>query len=76
MTDKGGNRQLGDALAAVLAEQAGSERYRRYQRKATNGGRARAVGGARPREFDARGFPVPQRNSSFVERVARLLTPR
>ena len=30
---------------------------------------------ARPREFDARGFPVPQRNRSFLERVARLLNP-
>ena len=30
---------------------------------------------ARPREFDARGFPVPQRNRSFLDRVARLLNP-
>jgi hypothetical protein len=30
---------------------------------------------ARPREFDARGFPIPQRNRSFLERVARLLSP-
>jgi DNA-binding transcriptional MerR regulator len=30
---------------------------------------------ARPREFDAKGFPVPQRNRSFLERVARLLNP-
>jgi hypothetical protein len=29
----------------------------------------------RPREFDARGFPVAQRNRSFLERVARLLNP-
>lgn len=31
---------------------------------------------ARPREFDADGFPVPQRNQSFPERVARLLNPQ
>lgn len=30
---------------------------------------------ARPQEFDARGFPVPQRNPRFLERVARLLNP-
>jgi hypothetical protein len=27
---------------------------------------------AGPREFDANGFPVPQRNRSFLERVSRL----
>jgi hypothetical protein len=30
---------------------------------------------ARPREFDANGFPIPQRNRSFLERVARHLSP-
>ena len=30
---------------------------------------------ARPREFDARGFPIPQGSRSFLERVARLLSP-
>ena len=29
----------------------------------------------RPLEFDANGFPVPQRNSSFVKRVERLVDP-
>lgn len=29
----------------------------------------------RPMEFDANGFPVPQRNSSFVKRVERLVDP-
>jgi hypothetical protein len=29
----------------------------------------------RPLEFDANGFPVPQRNSSFVKRVERLVNP-
>ena len=31
---------------------------------------------ARPREFDANGFPVPQGNRSFLERVARLRSPQ
>lgn len=30
----------------------------------------------RPREFDAHGFPLPQRNRGFLERVARLLNPQ
>ena len=30
---------------------------------------------ARPREFDAKGFPMPQSNRSFLDRVARLLNP-
>jgi hypothetical protein len=33
-------------------------------------------GGPRPLEFDEAGFPIPQRNSSFVKRVARLLKPQ
>jgi hypothetical protein len=73
MTDQERRRELGDALAAALDDQAGAERYRRYQREARNGTRVRAAGGARPQEFDGRGFPVPQRSASFVERVARLL---
>jgi hypothetical protein len=32
-----------------------------------------AVGRARPLEFDRNGFPVAQRNPSFVTRVAQLL---
>jgi hypothetical protein len=31
--------------------------------------------GPRPLEFDANGFPVPQRSSSFVKRVERLVNP-
>ena len=30
-------------------------------------------GGPRPMEFDAAGFPIRQRNSEFIGRVARLL---
>ena len=34
---------------------------------------AETVGRARPLEFDRNGFPVAQRNPTFVTRVARLL---
>ena len=74
MTEQARERSLGDA-AAALSEQAGAERYQRYQREARSG-KERATDGARPREFDAKGFPVPQRNRSFLERVARLLNPQ
>jgi hypothetical protein len=50
------------------------ERYERYQREVKRG-TPRPVAGARPREFDARGFPIPQRNPRFLERVSRLLNP-
>ena len=36
----------------------------------------RGVGGPRPQEFDTNGFPVPQPNTRFAQRVARLLDPR
>jgi hypothetical protein len=39
-------------------------------------GTRRGVDGPRPQEFDANGFPIPQPNTSFVQRVARLLDPR
>ncbi|MEK6230083.1 MAG: hypothetical protein AABM43_13920 [Actinomycetota bacterium] len=75
MTERARERLLGDAVEAARSEQAGAERYQRYQREVTSG-KARATDGARPREFDAKGFPVPQRNRSFLERVARLLNPQ
>jgi hypothetical protein len=67
-------RELGDALALVLKEQAAAERYRRRQRQVRRG---RTEIGDRPRqlEFDENGFPVAQRTPSFVTRVARLLSP-
>ena len=68
-------RDLGAALEGVLSELVGAERYGRLQRRARSG-RARAPAGAHPLEFDTRGFPLPQRNPGFVERVARLLDPR
>ena len=74
MADQARERTLTDVVEAALSEHAGAERYQRYQREARSGN-ARATDRARPREFDANGFPVPQRNQSFPERVARLLNP-
>lgn len=67
-------RELGDALAAVVKEQAAAERYRRRQRQVRRG-RTQIVDRPRPLEFDENGFPVAQRTPSFVTRVARLLSP-
>jgi hypothetical protein len=54
--------------------------YDAYQREMRNGNGSRRNGtrpaGARPREFDENGFPVPQGAPTFLERVARLLNPR
>jgi hypothetical protein len=71
MSDQARERELGDSLRAVLDDLAGARRYDRYQWQIRRGGRR--ADGPRPREYDANGFPVPQRNTSFVERVARLL---
>jgi hypothetical protein len=53
-------RQL-QALAAIGEAGPADESYRSVPDR------------ARPQEFDARGFPIPQRTRSFLERVARLL---
>jgi hypothetical protein len=74
MNEQVRQRELGDALRAVHREWAGAERYRRFQRQATNG-RAETADRARPLEFDESGFPIPQRTPSFARRVARLLSP-
>jgi hypothetical protein len=66
-------REWGDALAVVVNEQTGRERYRRRQlqvRRARTGTQDRP----RPLEFDENGFPIAQRTPSFVTRVARLLS--
>jgi hypothetical protein len=73
MSEQVHQRELGEALAAVLNEPAGAERYRRSQREARSG-RAVSVDRPRPLEFDESGFPVRQGNPSFVARVARLLS--
>lgn len=54
-------------------ERAGAERYLLRQR-ALRRGRDPAEA-PHPLEYDESGFPLTQRNSSFVERVARLLNP-
>jgi hypothetical protein len=60
LRDRTGKRRQARALLAAVGEVPGAER---------------ADDRARPQEFDARGFPVPQRNPRFLERVARLLDP-
>jgi len=67
-------RELADALALVLQEQAGTERFRRRQARVRHGS-TETLDRARPLEFDKNGFPVAQRTPSFVTRVARLLSP-
>jgi hypothetical protein len=67
-------RELGDALAAFLEQQAGAERYRRRQQQVRRG-RTGTADRPRPLEFDKNGFPVAQPTRSFVTRVTRLLSP-
>lgn len=54
-------------------EQTGAERDLRRQPPAARG-RDQAEA-PHPLEYDEIGFPLTQRNSSFVDRVARLLNP-
>ncbi|MCA1698425.1 MAG: hypothetical protein LC790_05770 [Actinobacteria bacterium] len=72
MSDQERRRKLTRSLETALADQAAAERYRRYQQRIRRG-RTDAAERPRPTEFDERGFPLPQRNSSFIERVARLM---
>jgi hypothetical protein len=71
MNGQARQRELGDALALVLQQQAGAERYRRRQRQLRRG-RTETVDRPRPLEFDENGFPVAQRTPSFITGVARL----
>jgi hypothetical protein len=72
MNGQARQRELGDALAVVLQEQAGAERYRHRQRQLRRA-RTETLDRPRPLEFDENGFPVAQRTPSFITRVARLL---
>jgi hypothetical protein len=74
MSEQVSQRELGDALAAVLNEPAGAERYRRLQWEARRGG-PEAGDRPRPLEFDESGFPIRQQNPGFASRLARLLSP-
>jgi hypothetical protein len=69
---KARQRELEQAIAATLSEEAGGSQ--RPQKQAGRG-ETETAGRARPLEFDRNGFPVAQRNSSFVTRVAQLLNP-
>jgi hypothetical protein len=62
--DRSEKRRQARALLAVARVGPGGEPRKK-----------RPIDRPRPREFDARGFPVPQRSRSFLDRVARLLNP-
>jgi hypothetical protein len=72
--DRSEKRRQARALLAVAVEVTAAERDASRLRE-VRGGYPRSTDRARPREFDARGFPVPQPNPSFIERVGRLLNP-
>lgn len=63
LRDRSERQRQARELAAVAEVALGAEGY------------GRATERARPREFDSKGFPIPQRSRSFLERVARLLNP-
>ena len=74
LRDRSEKRRQARALLAVAVEVTAAERDASRLRE-FRGGYPRSTERARPREFDARGFPVPQPSPSFIERVARLLIP-
>jgi hypothetical protein len=74
LRDRSEKRRQARDLLAVAVEVTGAERDPNRPREIL-GGSPRSADRPRPREFDARGFPVPQRNPSFLDRVARLLNP-
>jgi hypothetical protein len=74
MSENGYDTKLTNAVADALAEDGAS--WYDLKRREPRSGTRRGGGGPRPQEFDANGFPVPQPNTSFVQRVARLLDPR
>jgi hypothetical protein len=67
---RGRQRELADAVAAVLKQQPGARTNQPRPRRET----AEPVEHPRPLEFDGNGFPIAQRIPSFVTRVARLLS--
>jgi hypothetical protein len=72
-SDHARRRKFEPRVAASVSDRAGTQRDSSQMRVADI--EAETVGRARPLEFDANGFPVAQRNPSFVSRVARLLNP-
>jgi hypothetical protein len=72
MASQAHGRRPRDPLGAEIGEQAVAESNRRRQvRRAI----AETADRPRPLEFDARGFPIAQRNRTSAERVAWLLNP-
>jgi hypothetical protein len=63
MSDQARERELGDSLRPVLDDLAGARRYEHYRWEIRRGS-ARRADGPHPREYDANGFPVPQRNTT------------
>ena len=74
MSEQVRERELSRSLHAFLSDEDGARRYRRMQQLARSGN-AGGAERARPMQFDESGFPLAQRNSSFLQRVARLLSP-
>jgi len=67
--DRSEQQRQGRALLTVVGEAGG-------EGSEAKSGKARATDRARPQDYDANGFPLPQRNRSFLDRVARLLNPQ
>jgi hypothetical protein len=66
--------QSGNGRGRAEGGRASVERYLRSESR-PRGESLAGLGGPGPLEFDASGFPVAQRRSTFAERVARLLNP-
>jgi len=64
--------QWRDAVQETLSSLGGTGRYEHRQRELRRGGRSTDAR-PRPLEFDAGGFPVPQRAPSFSQRIGRLI---
>jgi hypothetical protein len=65
MSEETRRRKLLEDVEAALSEQAGAQAYQRSPRL-----RTRKADRPRPLEFDANGFPVPQRSRSSAARGA------
>jgi hypothetical protein len=65
--------QWRDAVQEALSSLGAAERYENRQRELRRGRRS-ADARPRPLEFDAGGFPVPQRAPSFSQRITRLIS--
>jgi hypothetical protein len=65
--------QWRDAVRETLNSLDAAARYENRQRTQRHGRRS-ADARPRPLEFDAGGFPVPQRAASFSQRITRLIS--